>query len=712
PLRDTGRPAPRAIQDYDKVIERCTYILTEYPNSRWADDALFLLARSVYYKKVNPLQAKERFQDLLRFFPNSKYVPESNIYIAKIDYEMRDQREAHRRLQELLDNENYHVYHPEILLLKSSYYLEERDFLRAQNHLQMIIDNYPKSHQFEMAFFTLGKAYLENEEYEKSQEIFEILLNTRASRRTKFNSRYYIALNRFHLQDYDQALTILERLIRQEYEPAEFPKLHILKARCLIGQKEYNEAESLLSSVIQNNSRTVVAAEASYYLAEMYFLDLLNYEKAIEYYNRIQTEFRTSPFVERGVARSAVVSQIIQFSRQDRQISTIDLINEQFKLAEYYLYVMNMPDSTLSVYKDIGKQEVRLSARLDSLRAIPVSDLSREIPNIEQDGIVESDEQKDLDQKDVDDLHEEKIYDHGFDLSEADEEMIIKMLEAGLDISDLEAEFLNRETVRDEVIPDEQDEDQDRTNEIETPDIYPIEAEISKLEDDLHLYRTEFVPYSMFASSWVWLNKKNSPAKAEEIYAEMQQKNPYNRYTYAVESMLAGEEIRFATPYELDKEEEYEDAITQINDNPTETLNLLNSISEELSNIEADETITFSERLENIYYKTLFTLGYTYYFHLSDSLNAKIYFDRIIEEQSDSEYSRFIDQFYQDNHFVVIDSLPALHQEVVIDEEPDETISKEEAITEDIREEKFIEENGAGTRSSGPDDKIENRILD
>ncbi|MBW6515889.1 MAG: hypothetical protein K0B81_04635, partial [Candidatus Cloacimonetes bacterium] len=34
PLRDTGRPAPRAIQDYDKVIERCTYILTEYPNSR------------------------------------------------------------------------------------------------------------------------------------------------------------------------------------------------------------------------------------------------------------------------------------------------------------------------------------------------------------------------------------------------------------------------------------------------------------------------------------------------------------------------------------------------------------------------------------------------------------------------------------------------------------------------------------------------------
>ena len=710
-LRDTGRPAPRAIQDYDKVIEKCTYILTEYRNSRWADDALFLLSRSMYYKKQNPLQAKERFLDLIRIFPNSKHIPEAHLYIAKIDYQMRDQREAQRRLQELLDNEQYQSLHPEILLLKSSYYLEERDYQRAQNHLQMIIDRYPKSQQFELAFFTLGTAHFENGNYQRSLNIFEILLNSRASRRTKINSRYYIALNHFYLGEYETAQEILERVSRLEYEPAEIPKLNLLKARCLAGLKNYREAESLYLSVLENNRRTAIAAETSYYLAEMYFLDLLNYEKAIEYYNRIQTELRTSPFVERGVARSAVVSQIIQFSRQDRQISTIDLINEQFKLAEYYLYVMNMPDSTLSVYRDIKNQETRLTRKLDTLKTMPIRDPEIEpLPEANSGGaertelledVVKEGELQIRGAREIEKTSAEMNY------SLTDEEKIFKMLEEGRDLE----EFPDTKPLV------EQKPAEMKSAEKEVSDVYTSEQEIEQLKEDLRLYRNEFVPYSLFASAWVWINKKENISRAEEILQELQENYPGNRYTYATESMLQGEEIRFATPFELNKEQEYELAISQVSEDPAETIRLLRSIFDELNSTFSDSTANLSERLDDLRSKTLFSLGHTYYFQLADTLNAKTYFDQVLAIRSNSDYSRFIGNFYQDNHFVVNDSLIIIEEESESTEESTgEEINRQEQVREPIREEvkeeeKFREEIGVQPGSIKIDDKLERKSI-
>ncbi len=698
-LRDTGRPSPRAIQDYDRVIERCTYILTEHSRSKWADDALFLMARSMYYKKNNPLQARERFLDLLRVFPNSKYIPEAQIYIARVDYEMRDKREAHRRLQEILDSPNYQNLHPEVLLLKSNYYLEDREYNRAQEHLQNIIDKYPKSQQFELAFFTLGKTYLENENYQASQEIFEILLNSRASRRTKINAQYYIAMNLYYQEEYNQSLDILQRLLRLEYEPAEIPKYNLLKARCLVGIKDYDEAESLYLSVIENNRRSAIGAEACYHLAEMYFLNVFKYEKAIEYYNRIQTELRTSLFVEKGVARSAVVSQILQFNRQDRTISTIDLINEQFKLAEYYLYVMNMPDSALSVYNNVKNQEVRVTHRLDTLRT-----QSMEMPT-QSILLEEKDSDNQVNELETD-FPEQKIEELSTD---EDLYLIMEELEQGGD-SEI---FMENDRARDR---DSRDAAKESAG--ESTQMMSTADELAKLEEDLLLYRTEFVPYSLFASAWIWFNVKNNQIRAEEIQNQLLDEYPDNRYTYATQSLINGEEIRFATPYEISVEQDYEEAINLINDNPAETIRLLKIIANDLESVKNENEQTLSERLEEIHCKTLFSLGYTYYFHLSDSLNARTYLEEVLTRQSNSDYSSFINSFYQNSQFVVLDSLPEKvvdeieeSREDMIDDQQQSIIKDQELIQREINDPELNKEKEPEKESSLSDDKVENRQL-
>ena len=79
----------------DKCIERCAKILTYYPNSKWADDVVFLSGKCFYAKEeIN--QAEIKFKELINFYPESEYVPESEVFLGKIALERDDDVEAER----------------------------------------------------------------------------------------------------------------------------------------------------------------------------------------------------------------------------------------------------------------------------------------------------------------------------------------------------------------------------------------------------------------------------------------------------------------------------------------------------------------------------------------------------------------------------------------------------------------------------------------
>jgi len=50
-LNANGRPTPQAVDEYTKAIQKCGIILSRNSKGKRADDALFLMARALYYKK-------------------------------------------------------------------------------------------------------------------------------------------------------------------------------------------------------------------------------------------------------------------------------------------------------------------------------------------------------------------------------------------------------------------------------------------------------------------------------------------------------------------------------------------------------------------------------------------------------------------------------------------------------------------------------------
>lgn len=183
PLRDNGRPAPNAIRDYNKAMKKCGIILTDYKDSQYADDALMLLAKCLYYKGSQYSQALEKLDDLITLYPTSEFVPEAMLYKAMTKHAFNRKEEAYQMLRDFIADATYTDDHPRALSLLANYFLQEEDFVQAAYYFEKIINEYPESDEYEQAYFLRGQALHISGLYEESNAVFYELLTSKVSKK-------------------------------------------------------------------------------------------------------------------------------------------------------------------------------------------------------------------------------------------------------------------------------------------------------------------------------------------------------------------------------------------------------------------------------------------------------------------------------------------------------------------------------------------------
>ncbi|MBN2461899.1 MAG: tetratricopeptide repeat protein, partial [Candidatus Cloacimonetes bacterium] len=293
--------------------------------------------------------------------------------------------------------------------------------------------------------------------------------------------------------------------------------IQLLKARCLTGLNQIEESIALFETVITANQNTAISAEASYYLAELYFITLQDYEKAIEYYNNVKKEYNRSEFVEDSVSRSSVASQILQYNNPDYTIPVEDLVNQQFKLAEFYIEVLDNPDSALAVYNNIILQEHLLKDRLDSLRYVLANFSEPDYP----------------------------VY-----------------------IEDIQPDSLT-------IFIDSLDTVADTVKTLSRED---ITNQISRLENSIIQYKNDFIPMAHFIKIWLYVNSYQDTTSAYQEFTVLKSESPQSRYTFASDRLLQGEQAELITYTQKKNREEYENAISWLERDPIIALSKLDSI--------------------------------------------------------------------------------------------------------------------------------------
>ncbi|MBT3168576.1 MAG: tetratricopeptide repeat protein [Candidatus Cloacimonetes bacterium] len=521
-LAENGRPKTMAIQKYTSSIKKCSYLLTEYPESKYVDDALFMLAKAIYYSGSNYSQTIVKINDLLKYYPESEFIPEAKLYLAKAKYKTKNKDVAYRILQDFLLVDDYKKIHPEALKILATLHLKEKNFIEAEYYLKKIIDEYPKSEEFENAFFLRGKTQSDAENYQKANEIFTDLLSSNVTRGIKFDARYCIAQNHLLLKNYQKANEIATQLLTDEYRENTISKTRLIKARALTKLGNTDEAITIFEAISNDNKRTKIAAEASFYLAELYFEIIKDYEKAIEKYNQVNKEFRQSEFVETALTRSSVASQILQYHGSGQKIDTKALVMQNFKLAEYYIDILEQPDSAIVVYDKVINHQTKLLQTVDSLD-FTISNLNLKIDSLTV-------------QKEISDS-----------------------------LAIIDSTFIPQ---------------------IDNQQIQDLKLQLRDTKQTLHStteialkYSDEFVPYAKFVKLWIYHTIKNDSLKVDSIFTDLNENFGENKYTFGANLLLKNEKVLIITPKELTETIAFDEAF-RILKNENSAINAMKLIAQ------------------------------------------------------------------------------------------------------------------------------------
>lgn len=638
---EKGRPKSNAIQKYNKVIKKCGVILTDYKDSKWADDALFLLASSFFYKGNSYTLAIEKFNDIINFYPDSKYVPDSYIYIARANYRFNKKELAYQQLQNFITEPLFEEKHPEAMLVLANYYLENDDLVEANYYFQQIIDKYPDSNAYQEAFFLQGKTQHIAGNYQASNQVFTELLAARIDKKIKLDARYYIALNLLLLEKPEASFDLIKELKKDEYRTKNLPKIQLLEARCLSGLGDIEAAIETFKLIKTQNKKTLLAAEASYYLAETYFTELQDYDNAIEAYSDVKNQDKNSEYVELAVSRSSVIGEIIQYNNPDTSIPTRDLVTQKLRLAEYYIEVLNMPDSALSIYNKIATEPADIETRIDTLLKL---------------------------RKAFEDSSSSYFYNLVSDTLTSSDTLTATMMQDSIATDSLNTIETSVDTTRYILIPE--------NDSLKTVTQAELDELLEKLNSDLEDYRTEYIPFARFVKTWIYTSLKQDTLRAELIYEKMLQDSPENQYTLAAQDLISGKEVELLDDKVKEDKNLYENIQDLFALDPDSAYVLLTQLSEQ-------ENFTY-------YNKVNFSLG-LYYYDLGDTNSARLHFDRVLEQNDASEFKREINKIYNGSDFLVTDRLRYFIDkeaetdslEVELDIEPDttETVNPELVVT-------------------------------
>ncbi len=694
PLNPNGKPTPQAIDDYTKTIKKCGYVLTERKNSPDADDALFLLAQSLFFKGSSQFQAKDQFESLIRNFPDSPFAPQSTMFIAQIYRQINDNKQAEIILEEYIRRPATIKWHPMAISLLADFAIQDKDFIKAQFWLEKILTQFPKSIEYKEASYLLGKNYYEKKDYESSLAQFQKVVSTKGIKSSiKLDAKYYIALNLLLLNKTQQSLTTISKLLKIEDRPEKIPQLKLLKGRVLLAMNNFEEANELLQAVIKTNARTTISCEAYYWLGEYYFYQIGDTKNAIDSYNKSKAEISTSDFSTESTKKYTALMQIYQGPSENKLTNPSVFIENKMSTVDNYFHVLNLPDSAFAVIDSIKQipnefqtqidtlniQILYIEARMDSLIVTPDSTniqniVKPAIDSVKADSLaISSDSTRTQPTDEIDKLKPSLVDSVSVDSFALNDKRTptqpdslawndksthtqpdsLNTLSVKVQVSDSDSLSFNQTpSIRDSLSsgrirpPAPTIKDRALYNQYKQQQA-SIEQQIMKLTDIQTVYNKEYIPYSIFLEASLITLGLSDTALVRQSYQNMAQQYPSNKYTNALRLVLEGKEVRLIDADMEIEEINLDKALEEIDTIPDSALAILDSLSKSI--------------YPDIRIKANFRLGWYYSFEQPDTAKAKPPLSEVIKTDRASDYAQMVLRFFNGTKYtftsVVLDTL-------------------------------------------------------
>ncbi|HNQ42980.1 MAG TPA: tetratricopeptide repeat protein, partial [Candidatus Cloacimonadota bacterium] len=579
PLNNMGRPTAQAVDEYTKAIKKCGMILSDGGKDPRAHDALFLMARALYYKGNSAFQAKDAFENLIAGYPDSRHIPDAYIYLARVMRDINQPAESERILEQFILNPIYQKHHPKALMVLADFEIKDKDYHRAQFWLERIIRDYPQTKEFKEASFLFGKNYFMQKDYQRSLEEFVKINRARKIEKTlKLEAQYYIALNELELGRVASALKTVKSLIRNEVRPDKLSAARVLYARCLFANGEHEAGLAEIDAVTKTYLRTEQSAEAYYHLGEYYYYKMGDIPNAVSNLNRVRTEFSNSPYAQIATQKAQALNQLLPNPNLNSVTNLQQFLDHHYLRAEYFITPLALPDSAFYAYQKVIDERLvlvahrdtlvlemnYLQARLDSLSVLPglmtvepdsvISD-----PKASPDFEAEENEAGPELEAEPSELQDESEIFEPLDDAESSVPGHDPLISPETQIQEDEEDAQEAEAADDQTKEDAPPAPEPKDINLDEPQqptqaqaselaneqlqtlqnqITTLRAKIENLDGVIGRFDSEIIPFCYFAQVSLLHNNLGDFSRRDEIFARMQAAYPRNKFSVAAAMVL------------------------------------------------------------------------------------------------------------------------------------------------------------------------------
>lgn len=156
------------LSEYTNALTAFQQLITNYPNSEYANDAQYYIGYINEKKLGYYIQALLEYQELINNYPDSSYIDDAQLGIGNCYYATKDYSHAIEAYQKLIDD------YPESSLLALSQYSIAQSYRKLANYEQAIleftkvIENYPESDYAAPAQYYIGYSYYQAQDYNQA----------------------------------------------------------------------------------------------------------------------------------------------------------------------------------------------------------------------------------------------------------------------------------------------------------------------------------------------------------------------------------------------------------------------------------------------------------------------------------------------------------------------------------------------------------------
>lgn len=337
---------------YKKAIEKSLIVVENSPNSKWYDDAVFILGVSYFYTK-DYSKAERRFREILVNFPESKYTKECEIYLGKTKLKLNDEDEAMEIFKKIFTTDFDKSFKSEAAMGLGSFYFNEKDYKKALPYLLAVRDSLGSSEEKKIAQNLISDGYFKQFKFIDALKAYQQILGLDPNKSEKYHSYYQSALCSFNLMRISEGHDYLMKLINDDLY---FDSLGALRLAVGMGYEYENElelAEDVYLRVLEEEKIKRISSIASYRLGLIYQLDYDDLVEAKKYYDKTMELSRGSEVGKDALTRSSDIGKLEVFARKlvVDSSTTQTMIDEaaftQYQLAELYWFSLEKPDTAI-----------------------------------------------------------------------------------------------------------------------------------------------------------------------------------------------------------------------------------------------------------------------------------------------------------------------------------------------------------------------------